>query len=335
MAKTECIKIGIVTGLVLLSSHVRLASCQKALSDGISDLASQISSSVAQQQKKRVAVIPFRELDGRTTVLGTYLSEELGTDLFKLGGLDIVERTMLDRILGELKLGQSGLVDPTTAKKIGEVAGVDAIVTGTITDLESFVAVNCRLIDVQTGRVFAAAQTRILKDDDVKKIMGVEIGQASPPTDRSVTPTNPQPVPSTRLPEFSNRAVRVQVISAGRTGAGLRLGLLVTNRLTQPLDVQFRRSPGAPDGSTGYFATYLTDESGRRYDLAGGSGFSLNVCENGGCTGGSRLSLEPETPLRVELDFDAVDQSARSVTLVWPTFENRVVIRNIPLRAGR
>src|SRR3989442_520460 len=170
-----------VTATALAFTVAATAGAQRVLSEGIKDLASQISSSVTQQQKRKIAVLPFRELDGRATVLGTYMSEALVTQLVNSGNLEVVERTMLDRIVGELKLGESGLIDPTTAKRVGQVAGVDAIVTGTITDLESYVAVNCRLIDAATGRIFAAAEARILKDDDVKKIMGVAMGRAPAP----------------------------------------------------------------------------------------------------------------------------------------------------------
>ena len=145
---------------------------QQLLADGIASLADEISLSVAQERKGRIAVIPFRELDGRETVLGAYLAEGLITRLVMRGEFEVIERTVLDRILEELELGESGLIDPSTAKQVGQVAGVDAVVTGTITDLQSYVSVNSRLIDVATGRVFAAAEARIVKDDDVRRIMG-------------------------------------------------------------------------------------------------------------------------------------------------------------------
>ena len=144
---------------------------QKTLGDGIKDLAAQITASAAKQEKQRIAVLPFHELDGPPTVLGTYLAEELVTNLFQLGNFKIVERQLLDKVMGELRIEQSGAIDAKTAKEIGRIAAVDAIVTGSITDLESFVAVNCRLIDTTTGEVFGAAQTKITKDEDVNKIM--------------------------------------------------------------------------------------------------------------------------------------------------------------------
>ena len=159
------------TFLIAISMLLALPlRAQKTLGDGIKELATQISTSAAKQQKQKIAVLPFRELEGQPTVLGTYLAEELVTNLFQLGNFEIVERQLLDKVLGELKVEQSGAIDPSTAKEIGRVTGVDAIVTGSITDLQSFVGVNCRLIDTTTGKIFGAAQTKITKDDDVKKI---------------------------------------------------------------------------------------------------------------------------------------------------------------------
>src|SRR5207244_2920291 len=173
------------TFLIAISMLLALPlRAQKTLGDGIKELATQISTSAAKQQKQKIAVLPFRELEGQPTVLGTYLAEELVTNLFQLGNFEIVERQLLDKVLGELKVEQSGAIDPSTAKEIGRVTGVDAIVTGSITDLQSFVGVNCRLIDTTTGKIFGAAQTKNTKDDDVKKIMSTAVAAHSPAAPR-------------------------------------------------------------------------------------------------------------------------------------------------------
>lgn len=151
------------------------ASAQQLQPQGIKDLANQIAASVSKERKTSIAVVGFHELDGRSSALGAFLTEELTTQLFGVPGLEIVERTMLDRILAELKLAASGIIDPASARSVGKVAGVQAIVTGTITDLQSSIAINSRLIDAETGRVFAAAQTRIVKDDDIHKVMGASV----------------------------------------------------------------------------------------------------------------------------------------------------------------
>jgi hypothetical protein len=106
----------IAAALILSAAFSAPAYSQKLLSDGIKDLATQIATNVSKEKKQKVAILPFRELDGKTTILGSYISEELVTDLFGIGGLDIVERAMLDRLLGEIKLGQTGVLDPETAR---------------------------------------------------------------------------------------------------------------------------------------------------------------------------------------------------------------------------
>jgi len=47
----------------------------------------------------------------------------------------------------------------------------DALVTGTLTDLQSYVAINCRLIRTATGEVFAGARTRIVVDQGIRSLL--------------------------------------------------------------------------------------------------------------------------------------------------------------------
>jgi len=165
----------ILAMLILWSPSLR---AQKTLDQGITELATQITTSAKQEEKQRIAVLPFHELDGQPTILGTYLAEELVTKLFQLGNFKIVERQLLDKVMGELRIQRSGAIDPATAKEIGRIAAVGAIVTGSITELGTHVAVNCRLIDTTTGEVFGAAQTKIAKDEDVIKIINLTVSAA-------------------------------------------------------------------------------------------------------------------------------------------------------------
>jgi curli biogenesis system outer membrane secretion channel CsgG len=168
--------------LLLLGGHAQRSEAQRALGDGIKDLAADILAKVARQQKHRVAVLPFQEINGTSVTLDSYLSEALLTELFAAGRFEVVERAMLGKLLGEIKLGQTGIINPETARQVGKVAGVDAIITGTVTEMKTSIAVNCRLVDAQTGLVFSAAQTRIVKDEDVIWMLGQQSGEGAPPS---------------------------------------------------------------------------------------------------------------------------------------------------------
>ena len=306
----------IATVLMLSADFTGPAHSQKLLSDGIKDLATQIATNVSKEKKQKIAILPFRELDGKPTILGTYISEELVTDLFMIGGLDIIERTMLDRLIGELKLGQTGVVDPDTAKRVGKVAGADAIVTGSITDLQSYVSLNCRLIDAQTGRVFGAAQTRIVKDDDVRKIMGAALpsadgGQSSAP------PSKPAPQSKPVMQQQHAGNLLFELKGCSLTGKLVKCELLVTN------------SGEDVDASVFAVSVRLFDDEGNEYQaqevLLGGS-------KGSGRFEAARTRLASGIPVRARLTFDGISPETQRATLLeLHTNQSTIQFRNVPL----
>lgn len=90
----------------------------------------------AQDDKVRIAVLNF---ENNSTWhywgdnLGKAAADELVTQLFRTDRFRVIERSQLESILQEQNLGQSGRVDASTAAQIGQVLGVQAILTGSIT----------------------------------------------------------------------------------------------------------------------------------------------------------------------------------------------------------
>jgi len=64
--------------------------------------------------------------------LGTSASDILTTELFKTGAFIVIERGQLKQILGEQALGQTGVVSAESAAQAGRVLGLNALVTGSI-----------------------------------------------------------------------------------------------------------------------------------------------------------------------------------------------------------
>lgn len=199
----------------------------QTLVDGVRDLATQISATAAKQSKQKIAVLPFHELDGQSTVLGTYVAEDLVTNLVQLGNFSVVERQLLHKVLGELKIEQTGAIDPATAKQVGKLAGVDSIITGSITDLATFIAVNCRLIDTSTGEVFGAAKVTFAKDSDVTKLMTTVL------TSEGTTSAGPSYSPVRPVAAKDIGMLRVELKSVHLLQGGLRWTFQFTNRDSQ------------------------------------------------------------------------------------------------------
>lgn len=211
--------------LLVLVFLATSAVAHETLTEGVKDLATQISTAATKQSKQKIAVLPLRELDGQPTILGTYVAEELITGLVQIGSFDVVERQLLDKLLSEQKIEQTGAIDPATAKKVGRILGVDAIVTGSITDLTTFMAINCRLIDTSTGAVFGAAHVTIAKDADVTKLTSTALSEAG------TTTRAPTYAPQHAVAVKDLGSIRVALKSV--TQNGLRWTFDVTNRDAQ------------------------------------------------------------------------------------------------------
>ncbi len=93
------------------------------------------------QRKKRIAVLSFEtgadtkqtaEKMGVRDDLGLALSNLLVNEIAGAGKVEIVERSALDRVLKEQNLSNSDRMDDKTAARIGKIAGVDAILIGSV-----------------------------------------------------------------------------------------------------------------------------------------------------------------------------------------------------------
>jgi TolB-like protein len=106
-----------------------------------------------------VAVLPLQkgaagaQYDG----LGRALAGMVVSDLSALPGLRLVERDQLDALLAEMKLQETGFLDPKTAQKLGKGVGARFVVTGSFTVLDPAFALDARIVEVQTGEIVKAA----------------------------------------------------------------------------------------------------------------------------------------------------------------------------------
>jgi len=77
---------------------------------------------------KRIGVLAFSSPKG--AVKG---AENVFAKYFMQAGYTVVERAQLEKVLAEENISVSGYLSPETTKKIGEILGVDVLLTGQIT----------------------------------------------------------------------------------------------------------------------------------------------------------------------------------------------------------
>lgn len=133
--------------------------------DAYDTMASELAEGAGSLTNKKVAILPFAYVDGRKSQGGTIISERLTTRLIKMRKLEVVERNLLDKVMGELKLQTSGAIDSSSAKELGKLLGVEAIVTGSLVETQrGKVEVNARFIKTETAQAIMASTVILDKD---------------------------------------------------------------------------------------------------------------------------------------------------------------------------
>ena len=166
-------RLPLILFLPLLLQVSAPVSAQLSLDEGLQKIATDLATILEGGEIRKIAVVEFQDINGYPSAMGPFVVEELVTQLFivRPGQFEIVERRQLAKVLQEQKLTSTGLFDEETISEIGKILGIQAIVTGSITDLGSSVRINTRAVAVETARVFAAASATVTADEVVQNLL--------------------------------------------------------------------------------------------------------------------------------------------------------------------
>jgi len=141
-----------------------------------------ITDDLAQQIKlrgnKKIAVANFVDLQGNVTELGRYLAQQFSVNLIR-NQMDVVDRSRLDILMDENKMNSKGLLDPKNQAKLGQMAGIEIIVTGTTSPFDNTVELTVSAIDVTRGSACAAADGTIPRTEAINSLLRSQVGNGS------------------------------------------------------------------------------------------------------------------------------------------------------------
>ena len=141
---------------------------------GFEDLAQRIAGKIKTTGKTKIAVWGFFTEKGDRAALGNFLTEDFSVYITNYGdNFEVIDRNHLDVLLKEHKLNADGYIDQATAKELGKIIAVDAIITGTYTILHNQIKVRAKVLDTETARIFAADIANLPLNDNVSSYLGV------------------------------------------------------------------------------------------------------------------------------------------------------------------
>jgi len=298
-----------------------------SLQEEIERMASLLSEKIADSGKKSVAVVDFLDLKGNITELGRFLAEEFSVALAGMSkGFEVVDRTHLKTLLEEHELSTTGLIDPETTKQLGKITGVDALVTGSITPLESSVRISAKILDTSTAKLIGATSGEIVMTRDIAK-MAEAVIEEQLSAQSSSTPTGPAPESTTT--KVMAQGFIFEVKNCQLIGTSLRCSLTVTNtaEIDRDLRVYWRRDLWGP-GVTRFF-----DETGNEYRT---TSLQLGNRMNSRSYSFVGYTMVQGIPTKLIIFFDNIRKKPNKISLLEIYCESRrsrfkVQLRNIPV----
>ncbi len=294
-------KNGVCTALLVV---IMFAGIRSSAQD-MKPVSSTLAKSIAASGRKKVAVVDFTDLQGNVTELGRYLAEELSVDLVgDAKGYEVIERNQLKVILQEHRLSATGLIDPQTARKLGEFAGVDALVTGTITAFGDSVRLSAKVLDTQTARMIGAATSDIPKTKAIEELLGKGIGATQPANVSGSAGAGMNSPPNTGTGDskivVSVSAEADKLLFLLRACFRSKQKVICRGSVTDKSDGRIRvEFPYSARDS------FLEDDLGTTYSL---EAFTFGISGDG-------QDLEPELPIPFVLTAEDANQAARSINI--------------------
>jgi len=291
----------LLTALAALGFGTGFASAQEKELRAITD---KLSESLSQTGKKTVAVVDFTDLQGCVTELGRFVAEELSASLAEGGkGLDVVDRTNLRVTLQENKLAATGVIDPATARKLGQLAGVDSLITGTLTPFGDSVRVAVKVLDAATARIITATRGDIARTKAIDELLSRGVAAGCPAS----ASLEPRPPAQGAPPASEVREFKFTVDSCRLGGSSMTCRLTVLNLAgDRSLKIRAGRS-----GMGGFSSpSRFIDGSGVEYvadhlQLAGSAGDQE-----------AESTMVGGVPTAMLIRFDEVPSNVTSITLL-------------------
>ena len=114
--------------------------------------------SVQAQPKQRVAVVAPLHTSNENQLLGETVSEILTIALSDQKNMVVVDRTSLEKVLREQKLGLSGLVNPETAARVGKLLTADVVVAGSVVEVNKTLRYSVIAVAVDSRKILGSVQ---------------------------------------------------------------------------------------------------------------------------------------------------------------------------------
>ncbi len=141
--------------------------------NSLGHLATNLISEVQESGQRHGTVLDFTDLQGQGTVLGRFLAIELSDQIVsRATSFSLIDRANFQHLLRENKLSLDGFINHESRRKIGNMIGIDTVISGSVTPIGSRVRLSVRAISVETGKIVSAQSVFITATQELLSLYG-------------------------------------------------------------------------------------------------------------------------------------------------------------------
>lgn len=117
--------------------------------------------------KKRLAVFNFKDSSPYTKKykVGSLVRSLITTRMSESLIFILIEREDINKVIKEMELGLTGIIDEETAPKTGKLLGAQLLLNGTVLEIGKEINIEAKLIDAETGEILVAKNTSLPRSE--------------------------------------------------------------------------------------------------------------------------------------------------------------------------
>ncbi len=152
-------KYHLLFALLIILNFITAASASKT-EDFIADKTRELLKNYRGKSSQRIAIVRGNDLDKKSNIVPSVIVNTVTKTVFDDGRFSIVERELLNKIIDEMTLQQTGLVEGSAVNELGKLSGAQIVLIvksdGDIIDL--------RILSVESGEILAFSSGMLPKD---------------------------------------------------------------------------------------------------------------------------------------------------------------------------
>ena len=167
----------------------------------------------SQSGKPTVAILDFDAQDVSLAEVQT-LTERMRTEIGNTNAVRLIERKAVEKIMAEQGFQQSGCTSDECAAEVGQLLGVQFMVSGTIGKIGKTYTIDCKMFSVETGETIRAKNASF--DGDISglltemQIMAWEITGLEAPGNLRLKRAGKDAQTTVAVMDFEGRGISVQ-----------------------------------------------------------------------------------------------------------------------------